>query len=82
MWIVCPCLSLTEDFLMSELVPITGVDYKDLLSICRLKKKNHYSVRQDNVHIFNKIIFVKYRTRQIESTETNVNVTYLNLKQQ
>ena len=27
--------------------------------------------RQYNIHIFNKIIFLKYRTRQIKARETN-----------
>ena len=33
---------------------------------------------QYNIHIFNKTIFVKYRTRQIKATETNKLNTYLN----
>ena len=33
--------------------------------------------RQYNIHIFNKIIFFSYRTKQIKTTETN-KVTYLN----
>ena len=36
-------------------------------------------MRQDNLIFFYKIIFLKYRTRQIKTTETNKKVTYLNL---
>ena len=34
--------------------------------------------RQNNIHIFDKIIFLKYMTRQIKTTETNKKVIYLN----
>ena len=34
--------------------------------------------RYFNIHIFDKIIIFKYRTRQIKATETNKKVTYLN----
>ena len=34
--------------------------------------------RQYNIQLFDKIIFFKYRTREIKATETNTKVTYLN----
>ena len=34
-------------------------------------KKECYLMRQYNIHIFNKTIFLKYRTIQIKATETN-----------
>ena len=33
--------------------------------------------RQYNIQMLHKIIFIKYRTRQIKATETNKKVTYL-----
>ena len=33
---------------------------------------------QYNIHIFDKIIFFKYRTRQLKTTVTNEKVIYLN----
>ena len=36
-----------------------------------------YKTRQYNIHIFNKIIFFKNRTRQVKTTETNKKVTLL-----
>ena len=43
-------------------------------------KKECYLIRQDNtyIHIFYKIFFFTYRTKQIKTTETNMKVTYLN----
>ena len=41
-------------------------------------KKQCSLIRQYNIQIFYKIIFFKYRTRQIKTTETNKKVTYLN----
>ena len=34
-------------------------------------KKQHYLITQDNIQMFDKIIFFTYRTRQIKATETN-----------
>ena len=42
------------------------------------KVKQSTLTRQYNIQIFNKIIFFKYRTREIKATETNKYVTYLN----
>ena len=36
-----------------------------------IKKNKHYLMWQDIIHIFDKNIFLKYRTRQIKATETN-----------
>ena len=36
-----------------------------------------YKTRQYNIHIFDKIIFFKNRTRQVKTTETNKKVTLL-----
>ena len=33
-------------------------------------------IRQNNIQIFFKIIFFKYRTRQLKTIETNKKVTY------
>ena len=43
-------------------------------------KKERYLIKKDNknIHIFNKSIFFKCRTKQIKTTETNKKVTYLN----
>ena len=44
----------------------------------KVKKRMLFNkTRQYNIQIFDKIIFFKYRTRQIKTTETN-KVTYLN----
>ena len=45
----------------------------------RLKRTLFSTTRQYNTYIFNKIIFFKYRSRQIKATETNKKVTYLHL---
>ena len=37
-----------------------------------LKRTLFNETRQYNIHIFNKIIFLKYRTRHIKATETNM----------
>ena len=48
-----------------------------------LKRFERYLIRQYNIglHIFDKIFFFKYNTRQIKTTETNTKVTYFNWKQ-
>ena len=42
-------------------------------------KKEYYLMKQDNKHIFDKIIFLKYRTRQKNATE-RINVFSIILK--
>ena len=37
----------------------------------KVKKNSRYLIRQYNIQIFDKIIFLKYRTRQLKATETN-----------
>ena len=37
----------------------------------KVKKERYLLTQYNNIHIFNKIIFFEYRTRQIKATETN-----------
>ena len=41
-------------------------------------EKEHYLIRQNNTiyQFVDKIVFFKYRTRQIKATECNTKVTY------
>ena len=41
-------------------------------------EKECYLIRQDDNAMFNKIIFFKYKTRQIKTAETNKKISYLN----
>ena len=47
-----------------------------LIKIETNKIKKEHLIRQDKMHILNNILFFKYRTKQLKTTETNMKVTY------
>ena len=55
-------------FLFKE--KIKTIKYLKLVETNKVKKKR-YLMRQDNINIFNKTIFLRYRTRQIKATKIN-----------
>ena len=67
----------TEDVDGMDLKHIRLLAFYSRLKQTRLKKER-YIIRQDNIQIFDKSIFFRYRMRQIKTTETNKKITYLN----
>ena len=58
------------NILFKHLTSFQNSEYLHLHFCCYFVKKEQYLIEQYSIHIFYKIIFFKYRTWEIKSTET------------